>query len=262
MGRWTQTRWFQYISPPHPLHFVPWGYDYGLCLREAVTTLSFFSLCSDLDWHDKQHSSAACYQNNDLQKQHLPSALSKKWNKNFASVLAGKQKATTLSLNQAKQFVHEVDQPVEFHSTKTINNPTGIRFSPFCASESSSITPGSPRHLGVVNKAFQPPHPWVFLSLCLGRCLSGNTDLLMSLLPGHHVLPVLHQLPYQHLKLVTVAEQMVKDGYCKNRYLPFIFIITIKVFIKCKILSIETILSEYTHTNRHLHTRAYWLFRT
>ena len=36
-------------------------------------------------------------------------------------------------------------------------------------------------------------------------------------------------------------------------------IIIIKVFVKCKILSIETILSAYlcTHTQRHPHTRAF-----
>ena len=46
---------------------------------------------------------------------------------------------------------------------------------------------------------------------------------------------------------------ITKNDYFKSRNA----IITIKVFIKCRILSIEAILSAYRHTHRHTHTEAH-----
>ena len=98
-------------------------------------------------------------------------------------------------------------------------------------------------------------HLFIIILVFLGvgwidRKLVFNTQSTMIVIPGHNNrtgwLDIKHQLTYQGIV-----------GAWKTEKAWLLHSVIISVFMKHKILSIETILSAYTHTHAHTHTHTH-----
>lgn len=86
--------------------------------------------------------------------------------------------------------------------------------------------------------------------------LPGNIDIVLTALKTRNVRKACVALVPEVFESMSVVF-ITMDGILQNISLMII----INVFLKRTFLSLETILSPYTHKHRHLHTQAFWLYR-